>query len=432
MDPALPLDVLRIIIVDMCDWSSINAFVLTCRDFASAVDADKIATAAARPIEQFTLDKPSSWAMCLPNGAKHGQVRIYNAIPNGLSMARLYVEYHLGIPGAWKLLADGHVTRWGRVGGSVTVTVYGNFGMCDEIVVDALGTDGVEYVMDVGSQTLESTNTLTHQCARIDPPTNFYDGVMRVEVFERWFEARGLELEQGRSGCELIGDDWRDIIRETVPECEYMVRPRWFCPRVNNFDPKISVPVYNVVMSPTIGVLCAVILCLVAYIVYHSRQMAAASPVAATVADTVEKMHGQHPPYCPCRKCVNPESRAMSENLEHFSTCMDGTCDNGVVSGAISEFGGTGGDFRDWIASQAVDTQVLLNHKEFVKDRLGNNNQNVTGRTYAMGEVEGTDQVPWQGIRGRPQAVETCNPTQQPDVDMRNFTTKPRFNWSSS
>jgi len=122
---------------------------------------------------------------------------------------------------------------------------------------------------------------------------------------------------------------------------------------------------------------------------------------------------------------ASPETRATSENIEHFSAVTDDSV------GAASEFGGTGGDFRDWAMSQAVDAQVLVNHREFVKDRFGNNNQNITGRTFAMGEVEGTDQVPWQGILGRPQAVESYNPTQQPDVDMRNFAEKRRFRWGS-
>ena len=190
-------------------------------------------------------------------------------------------------------------------------------------------------------------------------------------------------------------------------------------------------------MDSTAAILCAVILCLIAYIVWTRYDVTALAKSAIdTATPAAEPMHsgehdGRHAPRCPCRKCASPEQRAMSENLEHFSSCAAEKCDTGTVVGTANEFGGTGGDFRDWAMSQAVDAQVLVNHREFVKDRFGNNNQNITGRTFAMGEVEGTDQVPWQGILGRPQAVESCNPTQQPDVDMRNFTTSQRFRWKS-
>lgn len=187
-------------------------------------------------------------------------------------------------------------------------------------------------------------------------------------------------------------------------------------------------------MDTTHGLLCAVVLLLIFYIVYKRHATATYTKTSVSIDTPAEEMHsgGVHSLGCPCRKCMNPESRALQENSEFFTSCADGSCDNGAIKYTTAEFGGTGGDFKDWITSQAVDTQVLVNHRDFVKDRFGNNNQNITGRTYAMGEVEGTDQVPWQGIRGRPQAVESCNPTQQPDVDMRNFTTKPRFTWNSS
>lgn len=190
-------------------------------------------------------------------------------------------------------------------------------------------------------------------------------------------------------------------------------------------------------MSPTEGILCAIIVCLIVYMAYKAY-CDKKTALPDTPSAQVESMrHGPNSQPTPRMRVdtSTPEQRALRENYEHFT---DGrapaSTGDDMIIGTYSpgEFGGTGMDFKDWVASQAVDPQVLKNHSEFVKDRLGDNNQNVTGRTYAMGEVEGTDQVPWVGIRGRPQAVATYNPTQVPDVDMRNFTTKPRFNWNSS
>ncbi len=154
---------------------------------------------------------------------------------------------------------------------------------------------------------------------------------------------------------------------------------------------------------------------------------------------TVKMQQTGHGVGCTCPNCkaAGPEAAAAKENAEFFTECGNpaiGGCDpDDKFAYANNDFGAPGRDFKDWVTSQAVDPQVIKNHFEFVKDRLGDNNQNITGRTYALGEVEGTDQVPWIGIRGRPQGVSICGLNAQiPDVDYRNFTEKPRFNWNSS
>jgi hypothetical protein len=49
-----------------------------------------------------------------------------------------------------------------------------------------------------------------------------------------------------------------------------------------------------------------------------------------------------------------------------------------------------GGDLSNkyYNTSMAVDPQTLKNHMEFTRDRLKGQNEIVTGRTYAMGEIE--------------------------------------------
>lgn len=134
-----------------------------------------------------------------------------------------------------------------------------------------------------------------------------------------------------------------------------------------------------------------------------------------------------------------PEAKMQSENMEYFANCQDPAeakqamgcmCDSSDLTYAINEFGGPGMEYKDWVTSQSVDPQVIQNHASFVKDRIGDNSQNVTGRTYALGQLE-SDQITWQGIRGRPVAVDTCNPTQMPDVNYDWYAPKSRFNWTS-
>ncbi len=133
-------------------------------------------------------------------------------------------------------------------------------------------------------------------------------------------------------------------------------------------------------------------------------------------------------------------SAANKGAAEMFTNCQDidtkqalhEMCGDGdKFTYAVNEFGGAGMDFKDWVASQAVDSQVIKNHAEFVKDRLGNDSQNITGRTWAVPDDIEVDQVPWVGLR-RPEAVPTCNPTQVPDTNYNWYLNQPKFTWSSS
>lgn len=96
-----------------------------------------------------------------------------------------------------------------------------------------------------------------------------------------------------------------------------------------------------------------------------------------------------------------------------------------------SEISHDEGDYSEWIASQAVDRQVIKNHSDFVKDRLTNDTQNTIGRTYSPDSHMSYDPTPWLGLR-RPQAVKVDNPTQVVDVDYDLYSKKPTFTWTSS
>lgn len=134
---------------------------------------------------------------------------------------------------------------------------------------------------------------------------------------------------------------------------------------------------------------------------------------------------------------VATEAAATKENLEYFSSCGDGNimnCDGTDMRYATDEFGGPGLSYKDWAAMQVVDDSVIRNHKQFVADRSDGdiNKQNITGRTFAMDAHESLQQVPWIGIRGRPQMTSQCNPTQVPDVYDGAYSESPNMTWRSN
>jgi len=141
-------------------------------------------------------------------------------------------------------------------------------------------------------------------------------------------------------------------------------------------------------------------------------------------------MQATHGAGCSCEKCA-PEANSVSANIEHYA--VGGGC--GGDYGSAEHFDSNGGDYKDFVASLSIDPQTLKNHSEFTRDRLAGQNQIITGRTYAMGEVEGNSSN-WWGIRGRPQLIPELsqgNPTQIPDdVRETDYTIKPRFNWDST
>lgn len=152
-------------------------------------------------------------------------------------------------------------------------------------------------------------------------------------------------------------------------------------------------------------------------------------------------MNYSHGSMCKCKDCSgNTEKKAAAEHLEYFENCQDsadlknamaGDCTDDKFSYAVNSFGAPDLSFSDWVAAQAVETDVIKNHAEFVKDRANTKTQNILGRTYSPDSHESYDPIPWVGLR-RPQAVTTCNPTQVPDVNYDLYNAKPTFTWSSS
>ena len=208
-------------------------------------------------------------------------------------------------------------------------------------------------------------------------------------------------------------------------------------------------------MSLTEGLLIVAVVILTILVIRQSRQ--ASQPSRVRSWDCVDRDSGEvtsvrmkytnqagpHGNGCTCPMCSNPEANAISENAEHFSGCandgaakaaLDCLCaDGGDFSYATNDFGVPGGDFKDWVTNQAVDSAVLKNHAEFVSDRLDNTRQNATGRTYSpsQGSDMEISQSHWIGLR-RPQAVAVCNPTQVTQSEPSNFTQTAKFTWSST
>lgn len=144
--------------------------------------------------------------------------------------------------------------------------------------------------------------------------------------------------------------------------------------------------------------------------------------VAPATSEGMSSMNGQ----------VNYEKAAqekLRENTEYFAVCgsgnqasevLDCVCgDQPDVSFAKFDYGAPNMDYKEYVGSQAVDDKVIENHLQFVRDRkgLGPEGEFITGRTYSPDSHDSYDPTPWMGIRGRPQYVQQCNPTQVPDVD---------------
>jgi hypothetical protein len=135
--------------------------------------------------------------------------------------------------------------------------------------------------------------------------------------------------------------------------------------------------------------------------------------------------------------------KSLHENQEFFAACKDSAnpllnvnCsgDDSAINYATNEFGAPGLDYSDWVKAQGVDSEVQKNHSEFIKERLGGAGVQgaiTTGRTYSPDSNDSYNPYPWIGIRGRPQAVAVCNPSQMPDTDFDLYPVKAKMSWSS-
>jgi hypothetical protein len=199
------------------------------------------------------------------------------------------------------------------------------------------------------------------------------------------------------------------------------------------------------------GVLIVAILLLVAYVYkYHMHESFV--PLGAmlpsfkkshsggmlTGGDPTEHFGCSAGKGCKCPKCASPEWNALMENSEYFAECKDAasaahtgdTCGNRELSYADNDFGRPDMEFKDWVASQVIEDDVIKNHGEYVKDRLSSDNQLITGRVFTPDMHDSYDPIPWSGLF-RPQAVPVCNPTQVPDVDYDLYAKEQTLKWST-
>lgn len=140
----------------------------------------------------------------------------------------------------------------------------------------------------------------------------------------------------------------------------------------------------------------------------------------------------------------SPEGKTLSEQAEHFEGCrntvedthraLDCMCEgDNKFEYAVNEFGAPGMEYKDWVASQAVDSTVIKNHAEFVADRQKIVGGNLLGKTMSPDSHDSYSPFPWVGIRGRPEAVPVCNPTQISDgSDPKLYAQSKKFSWNSN
>lgn len=188
-------------------------------------------------------------------------------------------------------------------------------------------------------------------------------------------------------------------------------------------------------MSFTEGLLIAAVIILI-YVLVSSRCEKEKPQTKVSTYECTDKATGDITTVN-IKSPITPEQRAINENFEHFSGDALTAAKNAMIGLDGEHSYGSEGfmspvtDFKDYIAGLAVDGQVLKNHNEFVKDRLDNTNQNITGRTYAFPDDIETDSTPWMGLR-RPQAVPTDgNTAQLTDNNPNGYTQTPSFTWQS-
>lgn len=131
--------------------------------------------------------------------------------------------------------------------------------------------------------------------------------------------------------------------------------------------------------------------------------------------------------------------KSIGQNVEYFETCqsaadetakaLDCSCDPSTgFPFAQNAYGAPGIDYNTFVMSQGVDSRVISNHAEFVKDRKNVNAQGgeFVGRTWTPStDIEmGSYGSSWWGIRGPPFAVPVCNPTMQQELDPDNYRYK--------
>lgn len=180
-------------------------------------------------------------------------------------------------------------------------------------------------------------------------------------------------------------------------------------------------------MTTTESILVVIVLVLI-YLIWSGK--AKKGPLIwKCITDHIDKKHSSG---CTCPDCAGAESFATCRDPSIGMQPNDCYCDDDQFSYAINEYGAPGMEYKDWVTSQAIDSAVVRNHDEFVRDRLGKNGI-WTGRTWtpdsSYHESYVSNAVPWIGIRGPPSRVAVCNPTQVTDIDPEVLPSKQRLRW---
>ena len=198
-------------------------------------------------------------------------------------------------------------------------------------------------------------------------------------------------------------------------------------------------------MSLTEGLLIVIVLILTV-IVLSGRLNQKSEPVKTKTWDCVNRDTGDvtsvKMSYSAATRS-SPETDSLAENAEHFEGCrnsaedtaraLDCMCEgDDKFEYAVNEFGAPGMEYKDWVASQSIDPTVIKNHAEFVADRQKTSGSNILGKTYSVDSHDSYDPIPWIGIRGRPEPVALCNPTQIADGNDPKLYSAKKFSWNSN
>jgi len=131
----------------------------------------------------------------------------------------------------------------------------------------------------------------------------------------------------------------------------------------------------------------------------------------------------------------------MREQAEYFQTCTDSSETSQALSCicpeggdnlfAKYEYGAPNMDYKEFVTSQAVDDQVIVNHANYIKDRkqFGVGGE-MTGKTFSPDSHDSYNYMPWTGLR-RPQGVARCNPTQMDGAEDSSFSRNRQFCFST-
>lgn len=196
-------------------------------------------------------------------------------------------------------------------------------------------------------------------------------------------------------------------------------------------------PIHNTLMTPLESTLIVIIILLVLYVVFGKKSGGLTKGQTLNCksndGQTLKLVVSNGSAASDTPSYDDAAKEAMQGNMEYFQVCggyspeqVKATCDDS--SGVYThDYGNEGMDYKSYAASQAVDTQVVRNHAEFIKNIRGlGPNGEFTGRTYSPDSHDSYDPIPWIGLR-RPEYVKTCNPTSVPDVDYNLYKGNRKF-----